>query len=416
MPDVARWYKFRAARSPNSADVNLGSLLRTLDRFGGKEPKHLLKMKQAALDEYMQDLIDYYIENEIAVGSTVKKYVEAIKSYLSYHRKKVGRPLSIPGADDNPKAEAQEIPDQQKIAELLAECDLRTTVMVDLEAFAGVRPMVLAKFDGSDGLTLGDFPELEITERTIKFTKVPTRIRVRKEISKTRKAYTTFLGPQGCDDFLAYLRKRRADEEELTRRSAAVTHEQKEPVGGFLRRGNLQDSIRARMRRVGMASSSYILRSYFDNRMVMAESHGVPALYSEFWMGHKGGMQTRYALRKEVLPDDVIEDMRRCYAKALPFLETRRGIDAGDPTLPMVTVLLQAAGYSEAQLAKLNLESKSKDELIALVSRPGGETVGKKSDERKQKVVGSAQLETALLDGWFYRASLPDGRAIIERI
>lgn len=412
MPEVRRWYRFRAKRNVNSADVNVRNLLKTLDRYDQKPPAKLLKMKPQALDEYVQDLVDFLIDEEKIAGSAVKKYIEAIKSFLAWHRRKLERPLNIPGAEDNPNSEAQTIPDQAKFGMLLAACDLRTSVMVALEGFAGVRPQVIGNFDGSNGLVLGDFPELVLTKSEASFSKIPTRIRVRKEISKTRKAYSTFLGPQGCELFLQYLNSRIAAGEILTKASPALTFEdplnKKRP---FLIRANVQKAIRNRMRKVGINDSSYILRSYFDNRVLMAEAHGVPALYREFWMGHKGGMQMRYALRKE-LPDDVIEDMRRCYGKTLQFLETKRSMESGDPIMRVAEVLLQTQhGYTEAQLHDLELDKKSRDELIALMSKVSEKPKG----ERSQKIVSVNELESALLDGWIYRASLPDGRSIIER-
>lgn len=91
-PDVERWYRHRRKRSVASADINLRNLLRSVHLYGGKVPADLLKMKQAALDDYMQDLIDFFEAQGLA-GSTTKKYVEAIKSYLKWHRRKIMRPL-----------------------------------------------------------------------------------------------------------------------------------------------------------------------------------------------------------------------------------------------------------------------------------------------------------------------------------
>ena len=139
-PDVERWYRNRKKKSLASADINLRNLLRTL-HLVGKVPADLLKIRQERLDDFMQDLVDVLLAAGI-VGSTVKKYVDSIKSYLKWHRRKLLRPLSIPGADDNPKAEAQTIPDQEKLSKFFDACDQRTSVMGAYEAFSGVRPGV----------------------------------------------------------------------------------------------------------------------------------------------------------------------------------------------------------------------------------------------------------------------------------
>lgn len=41
-------------------------------------------------------------------------------------------------------------------------------------------------------------------------------------------------------------------------------------------------------------------------------------------MWHVGDIERRYTLNKERLPDDMIEDMRHSYAKALKFIKTEK--------------------------------------------------------------------------------------------
>jgi hypothetical protein len=417
LPDVARWHRQLLSRSKDTARVHLTNLLRTLHEFRRMQPAALLAMSQEELDDFMQDFVAFFQEKGLA-GSTIAKYVDSIKSYLAWHRKPLGRRLYIEGADDSPKAEAQEIPAQQKLDTLLSACDLRTGTMVALEAFSSVRPQVLGRSDASDGLVLGDLPELEIGPDGVRFTKVPALVRVRKSLSKTRKAYLTFLGPQGCDILLNDLRGRMARGEVLTAKSPVVN-----PLDGsqrFLHRGNIQDCIRIRMRRAGLASSTYILRSYFSNRLVVAESHGVPSIYREFWMGHKGGLQTRYALQKE-LPADTIEDMRRAYAKALPFLETRQDGPQEDPVRRMAGAALKMGGHSDEDIAKLDLEGMDEAGVVRLMADALAKRVGvvapaaaKPAARTRQKVVEVSELAAMLEQGWVYRASLDGGKAIIE--
>jgi hypothetical protein len=408
MPDVQRWYRHRRLRSKDSASNHLRVVLRTLDEFRGIPPSALLAMSQEELDEFMQDYVDFHIGLERA-GSTISKYVDSIKSYLSWHSRELKKPLYIPDADLAPRAEAQHIPSPEKVDELFMACDLRTAVIGAFEAFSAVRPQVLGKSDASDGLLLGDLPELVLDDGPPHFSALPALVKVRKNLSKTRTPYLTFLGPQGAEYLITYLKSRIQNEEVLTAKSPVTTPGYGKPR--FMHRGNIQDLLRGRMQEVGFRAGSYILRSYFDNRMVVAESHGVPAIYREFWMGHKGGMQTRYALRKE-LPPDVIEDMRKAYTKALPSLETRRPIEPGDPRLPMVSALLEFAGYTESQIQELDLASKSWDELKALVP---SSIDSKPAPDMQQKVVSMAELDAALLKGWLFKASLQDGRAIIEK-
>ncbi len=422
LPDVTRWHRQLLSRSHDSARVHLTNLLRTLHEFRRIQPAALLAMKQDELDDFLQDFVAFYMnpkrKPKPLTGSTTAKYVDSIKSYLAWHRRELGRPLYIEGADDSPNAEAQEIPAQQKLDAVLMACDLRTGTMVSMEAFCGIRPQVLGRSDASDGLLLGDLPELELGKDDVHFTKVPTVVKVRKSLSKTRKAYVTFLGPQGCEIVLNDLRGRMARGEVLTAKTPLVN-----PLDGsqrFLHRGNIQDCIRIRMRRAGLASSTYILRSYFSNRLVVAESHGVPAIYREFWMGHKGGLQTRYALQKDKLPPDAIEDMRRAYSKALPFLETRTP-GQEDPVRRLAEAALTAAGHSQDEVAKLDLDGLDEGAVVRLLTDAVAKRVGaaapapaKPASKTRQKVVDASQLAEMLEAGWIYRASLDGGKAIIE--
>ena len=62
---------------------------------------------------------------------------------------------------------------------------------------SGYRPEVEENYVGLDGLKVKDFPELEIGEKEVTFTKIPALIIVRSELSKTRHWYPTFMSGEG---------------------------------------------------------------------------------------------------------------------------------------------------------------------------------------------------------------------------
>ncbi|HEX2065893.1 MAG TPA: hypothetical protein VHI93_03680, partial [Candidatus Thermoplasmatota archaeon] len=144
LPDVQLWFEYRASRSKDSADVNLRNLLGSLYAYKDVKPADLLAMTQDQLDAYMQGFVKFFLKKG-DTGSYVSKRVDAVKSYLAWHSRKLVKPIFIPGADDSPNAESQEIPGQQRMAELLMACDLRTAAIVGLEAFCGFRPQVLGR-------------------------------------------------------------------------------------------------------------------------------------------------------------------------------------------------------------------------------------------------------------------------------
>ena len=121
-----------------------------------------------------------------------------------------------------------------------------------------MRPQVLGKSDASDGLLLGDLPDLVLDDGEPHFSQLPALVKVRKNLSKTRTPYLTFLGQEGAGYFLTYLKSRIKDGERLTAASPVVV-----PYGGeprFMLRGNIQDCLRIRMQKVGFQAGSYILR------------------------------------------------------------------------------------------------------------------------------------------------------------
>lgn len=64
------------------------------------------------------------------------------------------------------------------------------------------------------------------------------------------------------------------------------------------------------MRRAGFDWRPYILRRYFDIRLMIIEMDDVIIRdFRVFWMGHRGDIEHTYTLNKQ-LPKDVREKMR----------------------------------------------------------------------------------------------------------
>jgi hypothetical protein len=62
----------------------------------------------------------------------------------------------------------------------------------------------------------------------------------------------------------------------------------------FIRSTNVGDVIRDGIRKAGFPWRHYVLRSYFDTEMMLAESKGLVLRdYRQFWMGHKGDIEHR---------------------------------------------------------------------------------------------------------------------------
>lgn len=414
MPDVRDWLRNRERNSVASADVNLRNLMQSLHAFRSIDPPQLLSLSQKELEEFMQDYVDFFLRKPPAgkglLASTVSKYVDSVRSFLQWHGRKIERPLRIPDADDNPLAQSSGIPTQEQLAMLLRSCDARTAAIVALEAFSGVRPQVLGRDDGSDGLTLADLPDLVYSSTEASFGTVPAEVKVRKALSKTRKPYTTYIGPEGCAILTAYLTTRINGGERL-RPDSPVISQVNTPA--FCHRGNIQDSLRIRMRSVGIKSRTYTLRSYFSNRCLVS---GMQPAFQQFLMGHKGDLLSRYGLHKQSLPPDTWTEMRRAYERAVPYLETEAARNHEEPRVAVYEALLQVAGLGPEEIKGMDVGRKSPGEIqrLAAAAMDRGLRVQPAASKPSQRVVTPAELAPALEDGWSFLSELRDGRLLIQ--
>ena len=113
------------------------------------------------------------------------------------------------------------------LAKILASSSLAERVTVALFAFSGLRATAIGKPDGTDGLRMGDFPEVQINykTKTVSFTKIPTLIHVRKELSKDSHSYMTFMCEEGCQYLKTYWEDRLRRGELLNPMSPAILPE-----------------------------------------------------------------------------------------------------------------------------------------------------------------------------------------------
>jgi hypothetical protein len=69
--------------------------------------------------------------------------------------------------------------------------------------------------------------------------------------------------------------------------------------------------IRKSIRMAGFSWRPYVLRRYFDSRMMLAQADGLIIRdFRVFWMGHKGDIEHTYTLNKK-LSSDIIEKCDR---------------------------------------------------------------------------------------------------------
>ena len=295
---------------------------------------------------------------------------------------------------------------------------------VSIVAFSGIRLQSLGNETGKDGIKLSDLPDLILDRECPKFDKIPAKIIIRKEISKKRHEYFTFLGPEGCSYVLTYLNERILSGEVLTGDSPLLTKSKfnLRKGGPFLTRTKVSELIRKAIRTAGYENRPYDLRPYFASRMLMAQDERlVQRDYRTFWMGHKGDIEHTYTTARK-LPEDLQEKMWTSYSKALKFLETeQKGISESDQGKILRETTINAIEI----FSGVHLSDKEKTELLALDGEKFSERlreIAQKSkldtlnNGNKHKTIPEDELETYLNEGWELVQIYPKGDKAVIRL
>ena len=179
---------------------------------------------------------------------------------------------------------------------------------------------------------------------------------------------------------------------------------------------NIGDDVRHAIRAAGFRWRPYVLRRYFDTRMMGAEQEGkVIKDYRVFWMGHIGDIEHVYTLNKGQLPEDLLDGMRQAYARASEkhLLTVVQASISKDEVVSTARVeALKMFGYTDEELSGLgDVTQLSMEKLQQLIHEKSKLMLGLK--QGTQKVVPAAELERWIEQGWDYKRDLPNGRAVI---
>jgi len=407
--DISRWYGNVARGSRVTADV----YLRRLGNFCGRfhvTPRGLVSMGEDELYNLMLDAITT-LEADYS-GSYILSIVKAMKSWFVHNNVEIKRKLKIKGSQDTPSLRNERVPIPGELKKIFLSGDKKTRTATVLVAHTGMRLKTIGNYLGDNGLRVKDLPEMKIEDGVVEFEAVPTLVVVRRELSKAGHQYFTFLSEEGCDYLKDYLETRMREGEELTPESAIVTP--KRGMKPFIRATNVGDVIRKAIRKAGYGWRPYVLRSYFDTQLMLAESKGLVLRdYRGFWMGHKGDIENRYTTNKGRLPESVIEDMREAYGRSQRYLQTTGRDDTSEERLreSFRKQLLLVAGFSPEEVE--SLDPSMDDEVFQEMVRKRllGAMV---NNGANQKIISVDEVERFLSGGWDFVATLPDDRIVVR--
>jgi len=236
----------------------------------------LARLNDKAAGNFLLQVISHF-ENKKSAGTNIKGYVRALKSWWSFNEIEVRKKIRIGGSNDYSKYESERVPTPAELQKVLDVANIRAKIALTLVGFCGFRIEVLGDYLGQDGLKVADLPELTIENGTVKFKKIPTIVTVRKCLSKAGHQFSSFLPEQACEYLKQYLELRIRNGEMITPASPVITALAYNPckVGQHIGSNNVGDLMRKAIRAAGFQWRPYILRRYFDTRLMVAESEGL---------------------------------------------------------------------------------------------------------------------------------------------
>ena len=408
--DVKRWYDNTARGSRVTADV----YFRRLGSFCAQHkltPKNLAKMGRKERFDLLLDFVSK-MEGEGYAGSYIKSTLKAVKSWLAHNRIEFRGRIKVRGAQDTPTLRDERVPTREELRKIFLSADKKARVSSVLVAHSGLRIKTLGTYRGDDGLRIRDLPEMNVESESVDFERTPTLVIVRKELSKAGHQYFTFVSEEGCEYLKDYLEERLREGEEMTKDSPIVTPKLR--MKPFIRAANVGDAIRGAIRRAGFPWRPYVLRSYFDTQLMLAESKGLVLRdYRKFWMGHKGDIENRYTTNKAKLPETVIEDMREAYKRSQVYLQTTKLEETSEEKLRKAfrEQLLLVAGFSQDEVEKMDISTINDEELQSIIRK---KLLGERANNCTQKAVSVNDVESYLEQGWEFVATLPNGKVIMK--
>ena len=426
---VRRWYDNVSRASELTAEVNLRRLGLFCNRLH-LTPLRLLEKQPQEIHSLLVDTVTE-LEKKGCAGSYLQGIVKGVKSWLSFNDVSLGeRKINFTDPDDTPTLREEKAPEPDELRKALEHGCTRTRAAMALCGFCGFRPGVVGNYRGTDGLEIRDLPEIQINRETmtVTFTVVPTLVIVRRGLSKAGHRYFGLLNEEGCRYLSEELERRLRLGHTLASSSPVISHFDAKKERHITTKA-ISARIREAFRAAGFNWRPYILRVYFDNRMLIAESKtkGFLRDYRVFFMGHAGDIEHVYTLNKSKLPESLEADMREAFSRAAHFLDIiQKPEDQSLRIEQLREILLLTVGYTEEELANLDLAQMSTDDLKQMLKRKvvDEHAVGSVPHEngngnntRRQRVLDAREAAVVINNGSCeFVGNLPGGKVVVVEL
>ena len=279
---VRRWYDNVCRGSKVTADVYIRRLGAICSKRNTSPAEMIKKNKEDEgewLYNFLMDLVTD-MEREGNAGSYISCNLKAVKSWLSHNGIEFKRKIKIRGVEDTPTLREKHTLNTNQLRELFQGSPPETRCLCALMAHAGLRPVSIGNYAGTDGLCVGDITDMQIgADGVVTFLNIPAMVTVRRELSKAGHQYFTFLSREACEYLQEYLMQRIRSGEVLDASSPLVAPE-KSRIKKFLRASMGGKLVRKRLRECKINARPYDLahiRNAVDARGKSGSHHeGLP--------------------------------------------------------------------------------------------------------------------------------------------
>ena len=413
--NVRRWYENLKAKSILTATVYLRAL-GYYCHLNHTTPSEIVRTFNA---EKLRDSFSDFIrgmEKKGKHGSYLIRFKKVLNSWLKFNNidASLALHININGEHEAPTVANERVPTKEELSSIIRKASARGRVAISLMAFSGLRPESLGDFEGKDGLKVADLPDLKLSSSSIEFTKIPAQVVVRPNLSKARCKYFSFIGEEGCTYIKEYLAERRKAGEDLTTSSPLLQLDVRgHKTNLYARTVLVTRDIRQAIISAGLKMRPYVMRAYFSTGLDIAESKGmISHPWRQFFMGHKGDIETRYSTNKR-LPPSMVEDMRAAYKKCTQFLETVVSETTGSEMKEfMRRQVLLALGESEEKVNGMDLAGMSNEEFQEKIKRMITSTLT--GNGSRQRVVSLSEVENYITQGYEFVSPIPGGKVVMK--
>ena len=111
--------------------------------------------------------------------SYISGVIKAVKSWLDHNEVEVKRKIKISNSDATPTIENERVPEKEELKTVFMYGSERSKVNVALISQAGLRLETLGNEPRTDGLRIGDLPEINISDGRVDFKRTLTMVVVR---------------------------------------------------------------------------------------------------------------------------------------------------------------------------------------------------------------------------------------------